>query len=341
MYKSRQDVLDWKTSASRKPGGISSTSKPNIFEILVDEGQVSSLLNLPRELRDSIYEVILTGTNISQQVEYNQRDFFQQGPGGSEYLISSQPTLRNHNKTAKLHSMVSVSKQISREFLEAVQRRVPVHLQYSTKDRGWWYMARYIERPMKIRAQELCKRVPSTAHMSVNSTFYSFAHERQLFRGPEDLQRDFLKQESFKNLARVLSVCKETTHVAFHCTLHVRGEDNSADSNRLPEPWNCKTIHDYLQTAVESMPKLLRYSLVVRISKPGETLHQIRYAQRTLGPDWDPAKSTQGMFNMTRCSAVETRQCAKKLKLLPEWRNLYEILRFQDDDIPDFLMGEA
>jgi hypothetical protein len=339
MGKSRQNVRGWKTSATRKRGGISSTSKPNVFEILVDEGQVSPFLNLPRELRDSIYEVILAGATISQQIEYNQQDDFEVGPSASEYLISSRPTLRNLNDAVRLSSMIVVSKQVSREFLEAVQRHIPVHLRYGTVDRGFWYTTRYIKRHIKVRAQDLVKRVPSTAHMSVNSTFYSYAHDRESFRSPDDLQRAFLEQDSFVNLGRLFTGCKQATHIAFHFTLHVRGADShsSDDSGLLPESWKCKIIHNYLQTAIEAMPKLLRYSLVLKIWKPRNTLHQIRYAQRTADQDWESAKSTQAIFNLTR--AFEARQYAKELTLLPEWRNLYEVLRFQHRAIPDFIMG--
>ena len=277
MGKSRQDVLRSRTSASRRPGGgISSTNKPNVFEILVDEGQVSPLLNLPRELRDTIYELVLIGATISQQVEYNQQDDFEQGSGGSEYSISSRPILRNHSDPLQLHSMVFVSKQVSREFLEAVPRCVPVHIRYGTEDRGFWRKAGYIPRHVKIQAKDLCQRVPYTAHMSVSSSFYSYAHEREVFRGSEDLQRDFLKPEPFKHLATLFSVCKQTTHIAFHCTLHIRGEASyrSFDDSYPLESCKCKIIYEYLQTALESLPKLLRYSLVVRISKPRISLLQ-------------------------------------------------------------------
>ena len=70
MGKSRRAILENETSVARKVGGFSLTTKPNIFEILEDEGYVSPLLKLPRELRDVIYELILTGATISQHAQY-------------------------------------------------------------------------------------------------------------------------------------------------------------------------------------------------------------------------------------------------------------------------------
>ena len=337
MGNRRHDVQGWKTSASRKSARLNSTRKPNVFEILVDEGQVSPFLDLPRELRDNIYALLLNGATINQRIEYShdvQRELGQRKLDSTEYLTCSYPNLRSNNDTAKLHSLALVNKQVSHEFLEAMNRQVPAHLYYGTGGGSSWYVPRNMQLYTKVRPQELSTKVPSTAYMSFNSKFYTDSHNRELLRRPEEFQRAFVKREPFQHLMNLLSTCKQTTHVIFHFTVHLR----SRNRTRYAE---CKIIHDYLQTVLESMPRLLCYSLVVRSWMAKNILYQTRYARRDVSQSWDPANSTKFIFDSAHCSGLEAKHRAKGLGLLSGWSKLYETLGCEDSDIPDCFVDRS
>ncbi|KAK5677667.1 hypothetical protein LTS10_009550 [Elasticomyces elasticus] len=196
------------------------------------------LLELPRELRDMIYDLVISANHNSTQtarfaVRVHQRPNSEQ----RTTLVAGEPAL------------VRVSHQVGREFIEALERSaVPHHLYYTI-------MPEYkIERPQLVRG--FFERTKQASRLVISVGLDEAAGDRPCL-GPLGLNHN-----SFAQLRQDVEACTKVEDVVIEWLSPLHYEQVQFSSVSPCIHYRQHDLNDLTET-VQRLPKLRRFLLIM------------------------------------------------------------------------------
>ena len=308
----------------------------NLFAILEDETDTFPFLQLPRELRDEIYERLLDRSEIHQTAtyEYKSDDAVEETHDNGLTARETRPsTIRKpwgwwcdvYEQCAMLYT----SKRISREFLATIRRCVPLHLTYEVEDRYTFLYHLHIVPVLPTETAAFGTGSPARALMFIECEF------QESFGGqsPESFQDTIVAKDAFRDFLERLSECKHATHLILRCRLSLSNSQEvedwkPGDGSVYDHYERCRTVYNRLCEVVESLSNVSQYGLEVIIVKSAcYDYFQLGYAQRCGSGVWDSSDQTRLTVSTLSTTHPLALPCPELSKAAPEWHSLYSSLK--------------
>ena len=213
-----------------------------------------ALPRLPRELRDIIYELILNlDPHLIVRKHLKDKSYPRTPAFDPQHRLVVAGLEFNRGSTA-LVAMLLASKPTSDEFLEAIHRLVPHHVQCELQDPV------YGSKPPRGSAlyirEEEAEFASAGANLFIQLTFFG------------DLSYDMcIDRAVFNDICRLFSRCNQARDPVLSSEFSIKVQDGSAGDGTELETDRTKLMYYHSLPLLEAMPKLLQYLSMVRFTK--------------------------------------------------------------------------
>lgn len=270
---------------------------PNIEETF-------NFLGLPRELRDSIYDLITTqeGTTYNGALLWSNALTVKRGHHTTPFPHT------NHDLPA--YALLFLNHQISNEFKDALARNVPHHIRTTHirvneigKEPALFFS---FAATLQLDLQQcLHTLLPSPArHLCLE--IYTRADPESGWRAvTEEFETHVMSADAFKQIAHLLTTCTNTTYMSIKWKF-------TRDCG-FPMPYDLEYLYcpmlvlERLVQIIEAMPDVLKYQVQVD--------HRMMYASRDATDSWDSSHCVHLIDPHVPMSDKEWEQFYYKMKL--------------------------
>ena len=317
-----------RTTGSRKGATLNaskatSAKEQNLFGILNDEADAFPFQKLPRELRDRVYELALEDIIVRHDLICRPSSALDSDTDLAE-VNQFSATRDRTNKYPDLFDMLLVDKQSYQEFVECIQRSVPLRISLTIQHHSRHALT------LSENAPSLGMEILGMSKMAHVVIDVSFGTDYKLVENPEDVQQRIIQSAAFKNLISQLGECKQATHILLEWNVRLQmGEEPQFINTSLDAFFinfaKCTKLYDQLEILLRSMPNLLCYGMESSwYYDDWMWEHQmLGYGQRAAGRNWNPDQSTRFTFHYNQKVYVPVKQT----DILRRWHAFYEVMR--------------